>query len=290
MPSILDLPAEAHYLIFSHLLTPYPNSPLTFRTVKEKLDNPPANFRDHPFYELAASCRDMRDAVEDYCEHLGKVYSTVMEGPSTSAGKNKKRKISSAEEESERTQGVFGVSGGRTEITRGTAATAAGAGAGAAGLHKDTPRRRRKGCFRKKWVKFACANCLFCGRPSTRRAILNARLNCCKGCDRVEWPDKITLTEASSRYAMHKDQLYQLAGPQGGYHVMGGWTTMFLRAEVERAANTYYAAQGGWKSHLELREADVERRRKERERRVKDGTLVLPVSRRRRLPANVNKK
>ncbi|SMQ53897.1 unnamed protein product [Zymoseptoria tritici ST99CH_3D7] len=58
-------------------------------------------------------------------------------------------------------------------------------------------------------------HCVFCGKNSVRRAILANGLRCCDACDRKEWPDKITKTQAQRDYLLKESDLFIQMYPGG---------------------------------------------------------------------------
>jgi hypothetical protein len=99
----------------------------------------------------------------------------------------------------------------------------------------------------QKLLQWSVRNCVFCGKTSQREAILMNGLHCCRGCDREQWPEKITETEArkqvkSSGYRFSMMKGYMVTGSKapgveklsyGTYLCMGVCTTMYLRKDVE---------------------------------------------------------
>ena len=71
----------------------------------------------------------------------------------------------------------------------------------------STTASKRKGKPRDKWLRggggllwWTERHCVFCGRPSKRLAVFMNGFKCCKDCDRDQWPDKMTKTEACDQY------------------------------------------------------------------------------------------
>ncbi|KAM0717456.1 hypothetical protein Q7P37_007308 [Cladosporium fusiforme] len=94
-----------------------------------------------------------------------------------------------------------------------------------------------------KLLQWSASHCVFCGKKSTRHAILMSGLVCCAACDRAAWPEKITKTEAKKKYRVTEEQLLPSPGDRaaprlryGTYVTAGVLATMFLRADVERLA------------------------------------------------------
>ena len=107
---------------------------------------------------------------------------------------------------------------------------------------------------KKGLLTWAERHCAFCGKRSTRSAILMNGLRCCVDCDWKEWPDKITKTVAKKEYNLQEHQLVgkQLPMPERGagvnisglrygmYYSMGVLTTMYLKSDVERLATVVH--------------------------------------------------
>lgn len=107
-------------------------------------------------------------------------------------------------------------------------------------------------------------------------------LRCCRTCDREQWPEKITKTDALKKYSLKEHQL--LPGQHhakklltlfpglpilryGTYFSAGVLTTMFLKEDVEAFAEL---AHGDLRGHLQKREvARQERVRAQREKALK---------------------
>lgn len=122
-------------------------------------------------------------------------------------------------------------------------------------------------------LTWAEKSCVFCGKKSTRSAILMNGLRCCGACDKQQWPDKITKTEAKRKYDLKDHQILphlEFAGKllirhpgglpklrYGTYVSTGVATTMFLRKDVVARASLVH---GDLRAHLKKREADREER------------------------------
>ena len=130
-------------------------------------------------------------------------------------------------------------------------------------------------------LTWAEKNCVFCGKPSSRSAILVNSLRCCVACDKEQWPDKITRSDAKKQFDLKDHHLLPhhhhspsaaklLAKHPGGlpklrygtYMSSNVATTMFLKKDVEALA---ILAHGDLKAHLTKRQAD----REERSRKLK---------------------
>lgn len=127
-------------------------------------------------------------------------------------------------------------------------------------------------------LTWAEKHCVFCGKKSSRSAILMNGLRCCTSCDKEQWPNKITKTDAKRIFDLKDHHLLPnehhspgvvklLANHPGGlprlrygtYMSSNVPTTMFLRKDVEALAEF---AHGDLKAHLAKRQADREVRRK----------------------------
>lgn len=140
--------------------------------------------------------------------------------------------------------------------------------------------RQRPLCEFLRWSR---KNCVFCGKKSTRSAILMNGLRCCRACDREQWPEKITKTDAIKRFNLREHQLLPNQHHAnklltlhpglpilryGTYWSAGVLTTMFLQSDVEAFAQL---AHGDLKVHLKKREVARKKRlanQKERDERA----------------------
>jgi hypothetical protein len=128
----------------------------------------------------------------------------------------------------------------------------------------------------QKLLQWSVRHCVFCGKTSQREAILMNGLHCCRRCDREQWPDKITETQASKELGLtkHRDvvlrnsttvvgqrQAQRLKLRYGTYFCMGVCTTMYLRKDVEAYVEALKSQEEGWDPIVE------KRARKKRERR-----------------------
>lgn len=137
----------------------------------------------------------------------------------------------------------------------------------------------------KELLQWTSKSCVFCGKKSARSAILMNGLRCCRDCDREQWPDKITKTEALKKFALREHQilpgqhrqsklLAQYPGVPplryGTYLSAGVLTTMFLRHDVEAFAEL---AHGDLKGHLKKREEARLQRQLKRKMRADERDL-----------------
>lgn len=114
-------------------------------------------------------------------------------------------------------------------------------------------------------LQWTSKRCVFCGAKSDRTAILMNGLHCCQKCDRREWPDKVTKTEAKKKFKLKDRQLlperyhaFSLLGRYPGlprlrygtYYSNGVVTTMFVTGEVEAMSKL---AESDMSGHLRER-------------------------------------
>ncbi|PPJ60688.1 hypothetical protein CBER1_03449 [Cercospora berteroae] len=126
-------------------------------------------------------------------------------------------------------------------------------------------------------LTWSTSKCTFCGKPSSRSAILMNGLNCCSTCDSTHWPDKITKTTALKEYDLKPYHLDTSLAEEwepaqliwtwakkvryGVYICQGAPTTMFLRKDVEVRAREVHGQD--WEEHLaRKKEGRVKRREK----------------------------
>lgn len=143
----------------------------------------------------------------------------------------------------------------------------------------------------RELLQWSSKNCAFCGKKSSRSAILMNGLRCCRTCDREQWPEKITKTEAIKKYNLKEHQLLPSQHHAkklltlhpglpmlryGTYFSAGVLTTMFLKDDVEAFAEL---AHGDLKGHLKKREvARQERVRMQKERAIQAAQRQLASS------------
>jgi hypothetical protein len=143
----------------------------------------------------------------------------------------------------------------------------------------------------REMLQWSSKNCVFCGKKSPRSAILMNGLRCCRACDREQWPEKITKTEAIKMYKLKEHQILPSQHHAkklltlhpglpmlryGTYFSAGVLTTMFLKHDVEAFAEL---AHGDLKGHLKKREeARQERIRLQQERTMQAAQKQLIAS------------
>jgi hypothetical protein len=159
---IMSLPIELQQHIFSYLVKPLSRCKgngmpqtdrdhqryLTIREVKDELIQ-------HPFLNLAATSRSMRNAVESYCAHL--------------IQQNRKRLKFAAF-----SQGL--------DWSDWVAKTPADV------LRRDN---RKIKCARMAWIRAFWKQCMFCQCRTARKAVMDMLYWCCLPCDNKHYGEKI---------------------------------------------------------------------------------------------------
>ena len=113
---------------------------------------------NHPYLCLAATNRTLRASIEDYCHHLvNKRLATCI----------KAKKIV-----------VPKFTDWSADVAKATA------------KGKEIPAANLR-TYRLQYLRWTYENCLFCGKKSSRRAIFNLQMWCCKSCDEKEWGTKV---------------------------------------------------------------------------------------------------
>ncbi|KAG8628468.1 hypothetical protein KVT40_004341 [Elsinoe batatas] len=87
--------------------------------------------------------------------------------------------------------------------------------------------------------------CVFCGKKSSRKATLMNGLGCCATCDKKEWPDKVTRSDAKKKHGLKDKHLFMWGEDRplewpvvryGSYVVMGSDCILLEKKGVERLA------------------------------------------------------
>ncbi|KAF2460890.1 hypothetical protein BDY21DRAFT_333738 [Lineolata rhizophorae] len=112
------------------------------------------------------------------------------------------------------------------------------------GLPPKDARRKRDLSYRMMWIKLVRGRCIFCRKGTQMGALFYPEISCCRACDRKEYPNKITLTDAKSACNLSTDQLTAKALVVEGHrffrprfcraNLNGVFTTLFFRDEVEK--------------------------------------------------------
>ncbi|GIZ41212.1 hypothetical protein CKM354_000452500 [Cercospora kikuchii] len=145
-------------------------------------------------------------------------------------------------------------------------------------------------------LTWSTTKCTFCGKPSSRSAILMNGLNCCSTCDSTHWPDKITKTAALKEYDLkpyHLDTslaedwdpaqvawIHREKVRYGVYICQGAPTTMFLRKDVAARAREVHGRW--WKEHLARKKEGREKRRENKKKKLAEEERVLREEERKR--------
>ncbi|EME78261.1 uncharacterized protein MYCFIDRAFT_80690 [Pseudocercospora fijiensis CIRAD86] len=128
-------------------------------------------------------------------------------------------------------------------------------------------------------------NCIFCGRKSRRAAIMMNGFRCCTHCDKKEWPEKVTMSQAVEDYGLSKKELLptreashtevarmreEFPGFQGiwyGTYVSSNVrTTMFMKHDLRRLATTIFGDVDAHLARRELRKKLVKQKKEERKK------------------------
>lgn len=142
------------------------------------------------------------------------------------------------------------------------------------------PRSRQRNWLRGRGglVTWSERYCVFCGKSSARSAIFMNAFRCCRDCDEIQWPDKMTKTNAKDEYHLMDHHVLphqqrtpisakMLAKHPGGAPKLrygtnwsvGVLTTFFLRKDVERLARYVH---GDLETHLARRRVQREARQR----------------------------
>lgn len=161
--------------------------------------------------------------------------------------------------------------------------------------------------FLQELLKWMAKHCIFCGKNSVRRAILVNGFVCCMKCDKEQWPNKITRTEARAQFYLKDYHLSPHRYPQprgktaditltrlryGTYMAANVQTTMFVKEEVQKLAELIHGDLDAVAKLKEREKADRKRKREEmmakkrrmdEKRRDEEEGLNSPFARARRL-------
>ena len=131
-----------------------------------------------------------------------------------------------------------------------------------------------------KFLHWSKRNCIFCGKATVRTAILMNGLKCCQKCDRKEWPNKVSKTEAKKKYLLSEELLLPPLTRDGRstkgfwrprygtYICQGGLTTMFDEADVKRFAELAHGGSDNLQTNKKKREQARQRRQEAKEART----------------------
>jgi len=155
-PTLLTLPLEVQFEVFSYLIPPmscYNISPMP-QTLEARFffDTHPSGLAyrsQHPFLNLAGSCRSLRTSVESYCRHILQVYKDLDDV-----------RVPQIPEDD------------WVQMVK---------------HQRKRDIRKRVQTYRLCYLKWAWLHCLFCGRVTTRRAVFNQLIWCCKCCDKARY-------------------------------------------------------------------------------------------------------
>ena len=126
--------------------------------------------------------------------------------------------------------------------------------------------------YRRTYLFHTLARCVFCNWTTQCVAKVFNDLRCCRKCDKVQWPDKITLTQARKKYGLSRDVLERSCKHWGVYICMGVLTTMFLEGEVKKVADRIH---GGLEEWMERRTALSLLKKTKKERQTAQRVIVI---------------
>ncbi|KXS94268.1 hypothetical protein AC578_9652 [Pseudocercospora eumusae] len=135
-------------------------------------------------------------------------------------------------------------------------------------------------------LNWAEAHCIFCGKKSRRAAIMMNGFRCCTQCDKNQWPEKVTMSQAVDDYGLSKKQLLpdreashseiakmreEHPGFQGiwyGTYISSNvQTTMFMKDDLRRLGSRIF---GDFDAHLAKREEHRKLLKQRKEERKKE--------------------
>lgn len=135
--------------------------------------------------------------------------------------------------------------------------------------------KRLKNLALKAYLTYASKHCRFCGRNTVCVAKVFNNIVCCRPCDKLKWPDKITLSNATNMYGLKRDMLVRQC-VSGTYIVMGIRARMFLLVDVKELARKVHGDLDEW---LRIKEKkSMERARKRVLRDLGLGDLEGPLT------------
>jgi hypothetical protein len=161
MASLDSLAPELHDMIFRYLVRPLSGYPMQgFPRTMGLFDfivELPKDFgtikTNHPFYNLAATCRGLRLAVEMFCKHL-----------------------------------VFANRNITTQVPQYTPLPDVNVAAWTKFVQKGKGKRKSDGTvYRKIWLKCTFQRCIWCGKKSSRMGNFDLFIWCCAVCDKVQY-------------------------------------------------------------------------------------------------------
>ena len=107
---------------------------------------------------------------------------------------------------------------------------------------------------RRRYLRYTAGRCRFCNRPTSASSKLFTFIPCCAPCDRMQWPEKITLTTAKKTYGLKEEQL--TAGCHfGAYYCHNIYTRMFHEPDVRRLAQRVHGDLDAFFAKKEARRA-----------------------------------
>jgi len=220
-PSLDSLPADVQYLVLSYLskiLSGYAldGVPRTGNMLEQLVQLAPSTgqlMKTHPYQNLAATCKQLRVAVEGYCRHLLDRHKDII-------GERRIPELERDNWESLASKNAFG-------------------------KRKNTKVRRET--YRNAWIRATNEHCVWCGKRSKRKAVFDMLVFCCHQCDERAYGKKTTKTAAIQIYGLapiiwlRPDLVYEGYGllplKRAMKNVSGVLATYLLQKEVVTLAN-----------------------------------------------------
>ena len=198
-------------MIFSYLIKPFAGyaldgSPRSFTLLGELEQLTPLRksdlLRTHPFQNLAAVCKKLRSDIEGYCHSL--------------LTEHKIRNIKTLELDGEDWHKLA------TE-----------------NAHSEKKNKKaNRQTYRNLWIRTIHESCIWCGKNSTRRAMFDMLVYCCKSCDKRVYGKKVSRTRVAKVYKLkplvwlRPDLVFENGGPRPLKVAMRSGSTFLLEKEV----------------------------------------------------------
>ena len=213
-PSLDSLPNDIQYMIFSYLakilagyaLDGVPRTPNLLHQLELVQPKTSELMKTHPFQNLAATSRQLRQAVEGYCRHLLDRHKDVI--------------------------------GGKPVPELGGMNWEALASKNASGKKKKTKASRQT--YRNIWIRAMNERCVWCGKKSQRKAVFDMLIYCCYPCDLRVYGRKVAKSDAIKVHGLkplvwlRPDLVYENSGLKPlkiAFRMIGGNTYTFLRTK-----------------------------------------------------------
>lgn len=254
-PSLDSLPNDIQHMIFSYLskilagysLDGIPRTPNLLHQLEMLQPKTSELMKTHPFQNLAATSRQLREAVEEYCRHLLNRHKDVI-------GDKRVPELGCVNWEVLASKNAFG-------------------------KRKNTKARRQT--YRNTWIRAVNERCIWCGKRSKRKAIFDMLIYCCYPCDQRVYGRKVSKTDAIKVYRLkplvwlRPDVVYENSGLKPlkvAMRVIGGNTITFLLAEEAAELSEYCKQNDPAKSLMKkaVRKYGIDGKKLDDENRTKD--------------------